>query len=118
MDRREADLLLARLDRIRAVCDAALAPRWSSTKEVTEMPYANVRPETTPNDEPMPGVRLQWGREAGYVQLVVLPFESGMPTEDARNDERYLWASLSRNGCNELIRQLRQARDDAFGADA
>lgn len=82
------------------------------------MPYANIPTPTTPDHPDAPGVRVQWGRDGGNVQLVVLPFVSGMPTEDARADERYLWASLNRAGVNDLIRRLRTARDDAFGADA
>jgi hypothetical protein len=29
-----------------------------------------------------------------------------------------LWSTLDREGCNQLIRLLRRARDQAFGADA
>lgn len=116
----EADVLLARLAALTALLDRALLepPQGGApTKEVT-MPFANVPAPTTPDHPDAPGVRVQWGRDCGTVQLVVLPFESGMPTEQARADERHLWANLDRRGCNELIRQLRQARDDAFGADA
>lgn len=75
------------------------------------MPYANV-PGDTPDSN---GVRLQWAKDS-HLQLTVLPMLSGQPEESAR--DRAPWSSLDRQGVNALIRQLRQARDDAFGADA
>lgn len=75
------------------------------------MPYANV-----PGDTPVSnGVRLQWMKDS-HVQVAVLPMESGMP--DEANRESASWSTLDRAGLNQLIRRLRQARDDAFGADA
>jgi hypothetical protein len=104
-----------RLDAIAAVCDAALALHGGATTKEVTMPYANVPGPTTPEHVTAPGVRVQWARDS-HVQLTVLPMTGGMPDEEAR--DKALWSSLNREGCNELIRQLRQARDDAFGKDA
>ncbi len=75
------------------------------------MPYVNV-PGDTPDSN---GVRIQWAKES-HMQMAVLPMISGMPEESAR--DAALWTSLDRSGINTLIRKLRQARDDVFGADA
>lgn len=75
------------------------------------MPYANV-PGDTPDSN---GVRLQWAKDS-HLQLTVLPMLSGHPEEAAR--DAALWSTLDRHGVNHLIRRLREARDDVFGADA
>lgn len=59
------------------------------------------------------GVQVTWGREASYVQVATGQVPStGFATESA------FFTSLNRHGINNLIRVLRKARDQAFGADA
>jgi len=53
-------------------------------------------------------VKVGW-RSQGGVQVGVTP-----PGDAA---EEGLWADLDRQGCNDLIRILRRARDSAFGRD-
>jgi hypothetical protein len=52
---------------------------------------------------------VRWNRDDTVVHL-------GVRKEDEPNDTRY--AYLDRAGVNKLIRVLRRARDQAFGADA
>lgn len=103
------------------------------------MPYANVcsRPGAVldPGDktleeaqreaELVPGVRLQWSREASHVQVSVQVMSWGtadgasQPMVEgghARN-EAQLWATLNRHEINLLIKRLREARDQSFGRD-
>lgn len=100
------------------------------------MPYANVYIPVwqSPIEEsglasaPRPietnGLRLQWSKgETGHVQVVTTRFlpsglgrQGWMPEESDLDTAR--WASLDRSTLNDLIRHLRQARDDAFGRDA
>ncbi len=54
-------------------------------------------------------VRVGWDRE-GNVQV-------GVDLEASAVGETGLWSSLDRTGCNDLIRVLRRARDQAFGRD-
>ena len=54
-------------------------------------------------------VRVGWDRE-GSVQV-------GVDLETSVVGESGLWSSLNRQGCNDLIRVLRRARDQAFGRD-
>ena len=66
-------------------------------------------------DEATVQAELGWGREAGYVQLGTtnwsIETNPGDPT-------RGWFVTLDRHGINRLIRALRKARDQAFGADA
>ncbi|WP_431881834.1 hypothetical protein [Micromonospora chalcea] len=89
-------------------------------------------PKETINDvASLYDVQVSWRpNPAGYVQL-------GIETHDGRSiidhlavtDEQAaaggtppafngLWGSLDRDGVNRLIRVLRRARDNAYGADA
>lgn len=76
-------------------------------------------------------VEVTWSREGSHVQIatVVPPAQSdqhpaslGSLLDSWSIDERYLatglYATLDRDGINRLIRALRRARDQAFGADA
>lgn len=91
------------------------------------MPYANIcrRPGTVlkpgsdewkPETDPIPGVRLQWSD--AEVQISVQPMSWGreQPNVDG-GDLSGPWANLSRYEINQLIKQLRTARDRAFGRD-
>lgn len=103
------------------------------------MPYANVcsRPgevldpgdktleEAQREAELVPGVRLQWSREASHVQLAVQTMSwgsDGNTTQpmieggDERNQQQ-LWATVNRHEINLLIKRLREARDQSFGRD-
>ena len=97
------------------------------------MPYANIvipawdSPVNDPGLASAPqrveanGVRLQWSKgEGGHVQVVTARFLPGSPgyMPDTDSLEAAQWATLDRHTINELIRNLRQARDDAFGKDA
>lgn len=59
------------------------------------------------------GAVVRWDRDHMLVELGVAKIELGAHREA---DPHYL--SLDRNGVNRLIRSLRKARDQAFGADA
>lgn len=81
-------------------------------------------------------VGVTWSKEAGHVQVFVELFnddlkyavgsdaEGAIPAVATGEEEtrRKLWAEgfyvdLERAGLNELIRNLRRARDQAFGRD-
>lgn len=97
------------------------------------MPYANIvipvwdystRVDGLPRALDTNGVRLQWSKgEGGHAQIVTARFlpggEQWMPEREGEGGlDTAQWAVLDRSTINELIRQLRQARDDAFGKDA
>jgi hypothetical protein len=50
----------------------------------------------------------------------LLDLLEGLGTDPSHQDTGYtsVWATLSRDGCNALIRAVRKARDRVFGADA
>lgn len=67
-------------------------------------------------------VKIGWNKDQG-VQIGVgavgqfefkEPLPAGVTVSGPYDD---LWVSLTRHGCNELIRKLRRARDAAFGRD-
>lgn len=79
--------------------------------------------ETVQGDDPDgTEVKVGWNQN-GSVQIGVgaageFTFTQPLPatvTVDGPYDD--LWVTLSRHGCNELIRKLRRARDAAFGRD-
>lgn len=77
------------------------------------MPYANVTTHLNGN-----GLRLQWSKGGtGHVQAVAAPMVGGMPEENFLATDEAKWVDLNRQSINDLIRHLRQARDDAFGKD-
>lgn len=61
-----------------------------------------------------PLVVVEWAREKGFVQMVT--GRCGEPSTMRDIEGWYL--CLDREGINRLIRTLRKARDQAFGADA
>ena len=84
---------------------------------------------------------VSWSREAEYVQLGVIDIDGakGEPLDLYERAKRYsspqvggggtdgeilslgiaggMYMQLDRAGCNNLIRQIRRARDQAFGRD-
>lgn len=59
-------------------------------------------------------VEVAWGRETSYVQVATVDPDA----KDALSKESGLHVDLDRAKINQLIRVLRKARDQAFGADA
>lgn len=73
---------------------------------------------TDPND-PNVSVEVGWRRSPlGDVQVGVTSDASPYTFEDTGLPFNGWFASLDRDGVNILIRNLRRARDSAFGADA
>jgi hypothetical protein len=62
-------------------------------------------------------VGVHWAREAEYVQIAttLVHMADHMPVERSVSGGWYV--NLSRGGINDLIRNLRRARDQAFGRD-
>jgi hypothetical protein len=58
-------------------------------------------------------VQVGWNVEAEYVQVAT--FSRAMVTHETIWDGFYV--SLNRDGINRLIRNLRRARDQAYGRD-
>lgn len=67
-------------------------------------------------------VKIGWSQH-GSVQVGVsaagafsfnTPLPAGVSINGPYDD---LWVTLDRQGCNDLIRKLRKARDQAFGRD-
>lgn len=58
------------------------------------------------------GVHVGWSRNR-YVEIGTATFE--VSTEGVQSGH---FVSLDREGCNQLIRSVRRARDAAFGRDA
>jgi hypothetical protein len=97
------------------------------------MPSEVIRNRPEVDDGALPYTRVGWGRDAQYVQLgTVIPESEGkIQHRNTNPDNPNLWedvdcpqgeagwfVQLDRDGCNRLIRTLRRARDQAFGADA
>lgn len=61
--------------------------------------------------------QVGWGRDAEYVQLSTVRVKTVThePVESTVSGGWYV--SLNRSGINDLIRNLRRARDQAFGRD-
>ena len=62
-------------------------------------------------------VELHWGREASYVQLATTLMDKSTHVRLRREVDGGWFANLNRQSLNDLIRKLRRARDQAFGAD-
>lgn len=67
------------------------------------------------SDDPNPDLRVEvsWQREHMDVQIGTVN-----PAFEQFSEQRGWFAHLDREGVNRLIRTLRRARDQAFGADA
>lgn len=61
------------------------------------------------------GLSVGWSREHGHVEIGMNAFE--MSTQTGSHDGG-MYATFDRAGLNRIIRALRKARDQAFGADA
>jgi len=76
------------------------------------MPYKNIGPKNGT------GVRITWVKDS-HMQAVVAPFTEGMPEEEFIHGDGATWMDFTeRRHVNDLIRALRDARDDVFGKDA
>lgn len=66
-----------------------------------------------------PVVDVRWDRESGYFQIATRAREAEVPTlEEHPIPAKYgYYVDLDRRGINQLIRNLRRARDQAFGRD-
>jgi hypothetical protein len=64
---------------------------------------------------------LSWSREGEYVQLatgeMVMPNVTDAPVAEHPEFRAAVYVHLDRKGVNDLIRNLRRARNTAFGAD-
>lgn len=76
-----------------------------------EMTDGNGDPVEAP---PLFRVKVGWNRETGDVQIATVNESEDV---DPFSVEAGLHVNLDRRGCNELIRHLRHARDQAFGRD-
>lgn len=69
-------------------------------------------------------VKVGWSKEAGHVEMAVVQcidgvfVEHGFQAGDYEDVNPPQYIQLDRRGINRLIRQLRKARDDAYGKDA
>jgi len=81
------------------------------------MPKEAVLSPTGFNDDYSRGLRTEvhWGRDKEYVQVATLADES--PHEFEGDAMQGWYCDLDRKGINDLIRNLRKARDQAFGRD-
>lgn len=68
------------------------------------------------NEDVTRGLRteVRWSRD-GYVQVATVADE--MPAASGTGSGEGWFVDLDRKGCNDLIRHLRRARDQAFGRD-
>ena len=88
------------------------------------MPKETVYGSSLPYGEDDQGVSIVevgWDREAGHMQIAtkcVRRTDHGRMTEDeAIHFTDGFYVDLDRRGINDLIRNLRRARDQAFGRD-
>lgn len=98
------------------------------------MPKQVVRARPEVDDGAGPYVRLGWGKDAGYVELgTAVPEGEGklmLPNRTPQGPDEPAWGEvigggedvgwfvqLDRDGINQLIRHLREARNQAYGRD-
>lgn len=86
----------------------------------------HMRPEGAPEEgvevraAGVPIVDVRWNREGGYVQIVTKEtdaFGGRLSDDEGVHFTDGLFVDLDRQGINKLIRNLRRARDQAFGRD-
>lgn len=83
-----------------------------------EVVYGEMLSETELGEKPI--VEVGWNREGGYVQIVskVISVIGGRLAEDEGiHYTDGIFVNLDRRGINALIRNLRRARDQAYGRD-
>lgn len=69
------------------------------------------------SDDPVDvGVQVGWGRDSEHVQVATVNTDGAELRPTPEGNGWYI--QLDRGGINQLIRVLRRARDQAFGADA
>lgn len=61
-------------------------------------------------------VKVGWSKEAEHVEIALVHHRDGGEATDS--DSNCWHSQFDRDGLNRLIRLLRKARDQAFGADA
>ena len=61
-------------------------------------------------------VELTWSKETGHIQMATLAPSDYEGEPDSLTNGWYV--TLDRHHINKLIKSLRRARDQAFGADA
>lgn len=65
-------------------------------------------------NQPISAVLVTWGQSQEHIQI-----GATLDCRSQPHDRDYIFATLNdREGCNALIRAVRKARDQAFGADA
>lgn len=79
------------------------------------MPKENIH-SVSDAANPALNAEVSWSREAEYVQLGTVNPDENATTEDCITNGWFV--TLDRVQINRLIRVLRRARDQAFGADA
>lgn len=84
-------------------------------KEMIYAEHPHSEPATSDDKTPFihAGVQVSWGRDYSSVQIAT----GKIPSTGFDEDAAY-FTTLNRYGINALIRVLRKARDQAFGADA
>lgn len=60
---------------------------------------------------------VSWHRDAGIVDVGITARQLDGPAIGETDPEHSAYASFSRHAVNKLIRDLRRARDQAFGRD-
>lgn len=63
-------------------------------------------------------VLVGWDKDHGHAQIATVAPTMPLVTEDTLDEHNGWHVTLSRENINRLIRALRKARDQAFGADA
>ena len=90
-------------------------PEFSISPDGSELP-----PAKQPGEPPTPPILkrasvVSWHRDSGYVELGIQCLEIATSASGTHAGQ---YASFDRDGINRMIRSLRKARDQAFGADA
>lgn len=79
------------------------------------------RPGSVVQTPQVPIVDTLWGKDTGYVQLVTKATEPNGGRYAGESPDTHVtdgyFVDLDRSAVNQLIRNLRRARDQAFGRD-
>lgn len=88
-------------------------------KGVGVMPKEKIDPRNRRRsaEHPEPLIEVRWGKETAHVQVVTRMEDDTHRLEPTVEGNGW-FATLDREQINRLIRALRRARDQAFGADA
>ena len=78
--------------------------------------------ETVPDTNQLYDIKIGWSPGTVQIGLETLDFPSLLDALKVNYEDskmaKSIWSSLDREGINRLIRLLRKARDNAYGADA